>query len=66
MILTFYHICNTCIKKRRKKKPGNPELTQQNPECADVFHIWNMKWEFPETHWDKQQLQLYKFYRFMK
>lgn len=55
----FWHLIIFAIPAFTKKKPtGNPQLTQQNPECADVlFHIWNMKWEFPETHWDKQQLQ---------
>lgn len=54
----FWHLIIFAIPAFTKKKTGNPQLTQQNPECADVlFHIWNMKWEFPETHWDKQQLQ---------
>lgn len=55
----FWHLIIFAIPAFTKKTTtGNPQLTQQNPECADVlFHIWNMKWEFPETHWDKQQLQ---------
>lgn len=56
----FWHLIIFALPAFTKKqnKTGNPQLTQQNPECADVlFHIWNMKWEFPETHWDKQQLQ---------
>lgn len=42
MILTFDHICNTCIYK---KKTGNPQLTQQNPECADVLFVSHLEYE---------------------
>lgn len=41
----FWHLIIFAIPAFTKKKTGNPQLTQQNPECADVLFVSHLEYE---------------------